>query len=153
LADLHVSIEEIDCVILPRWFDPHVDRASVGIDGSRLVAFGRIEASVLNVVRVKRRRADSQSVVHGNPELRLASQVALRRLDRPVTEQELNLIQFAACEVTETRARAPQIVRGQLVDAGAGTLVAYHASLVSGHPSAPHDQKRYANPAENVGII
>jgi hypothetical protein len=61
---------------------------------------------------------DSQSVVHRNPELLLASEVALSRLDRDVTEQELDLIQFAAREVAQSGARAPQVVRGQLVDPG-----------------------------------
>jgi hypothetical protein len=58
------------------------------------------------VVRVKRRPARFQSVVHSNPELLLASEVALRCLDRDVTEQELDLIQFAAREVAKTGARA-----------------------------------------------
>jgi hypothetical protein len=39
---------------------------------------------------------NSQSVVHGNPELLLASEVALRRLDGDVAEQELDLIQLPA---------------------------------------------------------
>ena len=45
---------------------------------------------------------DSQSVVHGNPELPLASKVSLRYLDGDVSEQELDLIQFVAREVAET---------------------------------------------------
>jgi hypothetical protein len=61
---------------------------------------------------------DSQSVVHGYPELLLASEVALCRLNREVAEQELDLIQFAAREMTETGARAPQVVRSGLLDAG-----------------------------------
>jgi transposase InsO family protein len=36
-----------------------------------------------------------------------------------VAEQKLDLIQFAACEMTETGARASQVVRRQLVDASA----------------------------------
>jgi len=36
-----------------------------------------------------------------------------------VAEQELDLIQFAAREVAETGAGAPQVVRGELVDPGA----------------------------------
>jgi hypothetical protein len=66
------------------------------------------------VVRSSGVRLDSQSVVHGNPELLLASEVALCRLDGNVAEQELDLIQFTAREVAEAGARAPQIVRGQL---------------------------------------
>ena len=80
---------------------------------------GRIEASALAVVWSSGIGFDSQSVVHGNPELLLASEVALRRLDGDVAEQELDLIQFATREVAETGAGAPQVVRRQLVDAGA----------------------------------
>jgi hypothetical protein len=61
-------------------------------------------------------RFDSQSIVHCNPELLLAPKVALGRLDRDVAEQKLDLIRFAAGEVAETGAGAPQVVRGQLVD-------------------------------------
>jgi hypothetical protein len=59
---------------------------------------------------------DSQSVVDGSSEPLLAAEVPLGRLDRDVPEQKLDLIQFTACEMAETRASAPQIVRGQLVD-------------------------------------
>ena len=58
---------------------------------------------------------DSQPVVHCNPELLLASEIALRRLDGDVAEQELDLIQFAARQVAQTGASAPQVVRGELV--------------------------------------
>ena len=61
-------------------------------------------------------RFDSQSVVHGNPELLLASEVAFGCLDGDVAEQELDLIKFAAGEMAETSASAPQVVRSQLVD-------------------------------------
>jgi hypothetical protein len=37
-----------------------------------------------------------------------------------VAEQELDLIQFAACEMAETGAGAPQVVRSQLIDRGTG---------------------------------
>jgi len=62
---------------------------------------------------------DSQSIVHGNSKFLFASEVALGRLDGHVTEQKLDLIQFAAHEVAETGAGAPQIVWGQFVDARA----------------------------------
>src|SRR2546428_303299 len=61
-------------------------------------------------------RLDSQSVIHGSPELLLASKVALCRPDGDVAEQKLDLTQFAARKVAETGAGAPQVVRGQLVD-------------------------------------
>jgi hypothetical protein len=47
---------------------------------------------------------DSQSVVHRNSELLLASEIALGRLDGDVAEQKLDLIQFATREVAETGA-------------------------------------------------
>jgi hypothetical protein len=53
---------------------------------------------------------DSQSVVHGSPELLLASEVALCRLNRDVPEQELNLVQFATREMAETGTRASEVV-------------------------------------------
>ena len=62
---------------------------------------------------------DSQPVVHGNPKLLLASEVALCRLDGNVAEQELDLVEFAAREVAQTRTGSSKIVRRQLVDAGA----------------------------------
>jgi hypothetical protein len=43
-----------------------------------------------------------------NPELLLASEVAFGCLDGEVAEQELNLIQFAACKMAETSAGAPE---------------------------------------------
>jgi len=43
-----------------------------------------------------------------------------------VPEQELNLIQFAASEVTEPRTWAPEIVWGELVDAGARSRCPYY---------------------------
>src|SRR5688500_3045600 len=61
---------------------------------------------------------DSQSVVHGSPELLLASEVALGRLNRDVPEQELNLVQFATREMAQTGTSASEVVGCQLVDAG-----------------------------------
>jgi len=49
-------------------------------------------------------RFDSQSVVHGRRSFCFASEVALRRLDGDVAEQELDLIQFTAGH----RARSPR---------------------------------------------
>ena len=45
-------------------------------------------------------------VVHGTPQPLLAPKVTLRRLDRDVPEEELNLIQFASGQVTESRTRS-----------------------------------------------
>jgi hypothetical protein len=87
-------------------------RVQASYDYSRAVAKGGLK-------HPPRRRSassgigfDSQSVVHRNPELLLASEVALGRLDGDVAEQELDLIQFAARDVAKPRAGAPQVVRG-----------------------------------------
>jgi hypothetical protein len=58
---------------------------------------------------------DSQTIVHGIPELLLASEIALRRLDGNVAEQELDLVQFAARQVAQTRTGSSQIVRRQFI--------------------------------------
>src|SRR5262245_45576157 len=47
-------------------------------------------------------RFDSQAVVYGAPQLLLASKVALRRLDRDMTQKKLDLVQFSTSEVAET---------------------------------------------------
>ncbi len=49
---------------------------------------------------------DSQSVVHGTPELLLAPEIPFGRLDGYVAEEELDLFEFTAREVTEPRTRA-----------------------------------------------
>jgi hypothetical protein len=58
-------------------------------------------------------RFDPHAVVHGKPKLLLASEIALGRLDGDVTEQELNLVQFATGKVTETSTGAAEIMRCQ----------------------------------------
>jgi hypothetical protein len=62
---------------------------------------------------------DAQSIVHRDPELLLASKIALRCPDRDVTEKELDLIQFAAGKVAKTCAGTMQVVWRELVDARA----------------------------------
>jgi hypothetical protein len=41
-------------------------------------------------------------------------------LDRDVPEEKLDLVQFAAGQVAQSRSGASQVVRGQLRDAGFG---------------------------------
>jgi hypothetical protein len=74
------------------------------LDGRRASGFVPVGQGGLTVVVVASRGVgfDSQSVIHGYAELRLASEVAFCRLNRDVAEQELDLIQFAAREMTET---------------------------------------------------
>ena len=61
----------------------------------------------------------------------------LRRLDRNVAAQELDLIQFAASEAAKTSARAPHVVRGRLVDAGASHRGAHHVPQHLGRHAGP----------------
>jgi hypothetical protein len=57
--------------------------------------------------------------VHGATQFLLAPEVPFRRLNRHVSQEELDLIQFAAGEVAQTRAGPSQVVRRELIDAGA----------------------------------
>ncbi len=49
-------------------------------------------------------------IVHCVPKTLFASEVTLCRLDRNVTEQELDLLQFTTSFVAELRARSPKIM-------------------------------------------
>jgi hypothetical protein len=69
----------------------------------------------------------------------LASEVALRRLDGNVAEQELDLVEFAAREVAQTRTGSSEIVRRQFVDAGASSRRADDVSQHFGrHAVSPY---------------
>ena len=79
---------------------------------------------------------DSQSVVYGNPELLLASEVAFGCLDGDVAEQELDLIQFTAGEMAETGAGAPQVVRSERPEPAATTSSAVSSNARLDRPRA-----------------
>ena len=59
----------------------------------------------------------SNPIIHRDGDLLLGSQVALRRLDRRVPQQELDLLQIAAGLAAELRAGPPQIVGAEALDA------------------------------------
>ena len=59
---------------------------------------------------------DSKVVVHRDSQFLFAAEVPLSRLYRNVPEQELNLIQLAAREMTQAGAGAPEIMGCQLFD-------------------------------------
>jgi hypothetical protein len=63
---------------------------------SALVAKGR-------VIRLLRLRFEADLIVHSESELLLAAEVMFRCLDRHVAEEELDLIELAASQMTETR--------------------------------------------------
>src|ERR1041384_1321757 len=54
-------------------------------------------------------RLDVHPVIDCVAEFLFASEVDLRGLDGDVPEQELDLIEFATCEVAQPRARAPKL--------------------------------------------
>ena len=56
-----------------------------------------------------------------------------------MAEQELDLVQFAAREVAQTGASAPQVVRGQLVDPGASRGGADNVPQHLGRPAVSPD--------------
>src|SRR5436190_21837209 len=68
-------------------------------DYSSRVAKGRSDRPCAGLDRLG--RLDSDVVVHRNPELLLAAEVSFSRLYGHVHEEELDLIQFAACEMTQ----------------------------------------------------
>lgn len=74
--------------------------------------------SALDCARSRGVRLDAEPIVDGAPEPPFASQVPLRHLDGDVAQEKLELLEFAARQVTEPRARTTKIMRGQLLDAG-----------------------------------
>src|SRR4051794_30856350 len=90
-----------------------------------------VMTSVTLMVPVK-----AHGVVDGAPEFLLAAQVPLGRLDRDVSKQELNLIEFPASELAQPSTRAPEIVRGQLLAAGVSGRRLHHV---------PHHFRRRPN--------
>ena len=70
-------------------------RAGVARDRSCAVAQGGLEDPPCRPPRSSGIRFDSQSVVYGGPEFLFASQVALRRLNRYVPQEKLDLVQFS----------------------------------------------------------
>jgi hypothetical protein len=61
---------------------------------------------------------DPDFVVHGNSQLLLTAEVMLGRLDGHVPEQELDLVELSAGQMTEAGTGAPQLVGRQLIDSG-----------------------------------
>jgi hypothetical protein len=70
------------------------------------------------VIRPLASRFDSDLVVHGDSQFLLTAEVMLGRLDGHMPEQELDLIELTASQMTEAGTCAPQIVRCQLIDSG-----------------------------------
>ena len=63
------------------------------------------------------RRLDADAVVHSISDSLLAAKVALGGLHGDVSEEELDLFEFAARNVTKSGACAPHVVRRNLLNA------------------------------------
>jgi hypothetical protein len=100
--------------------EPHRNHIAPAPDYLRKVAQGGLNHPPWRCARSSGIRFDSQAVVHGHPELLLASEVALRRLDGDMAQEELDLVKFATRQMAQTGTGASQIVQSELVDAGAG---------------------------------
>ena len=73
------------------------------------------------------------------PEILLADKVTFCRLNRGVTEQELNLLKLTATSVTQLCAGSSQIVWGDMVQARFFAAIPYHVPHhVLGDTPAPH---------------
>jgi hypothetical protein len=64
--------------------------------------------------RTSNKRSERKTVVHGVPKVLLAAQITFRGLHRCVSEQELNLLQFAASAVAKSSARPSEVMWRQL---------------------------------------
>ena len=89
-------------------------------------------------------RLDAETVVDRASQSLFASKVALRRLDRDVPQQESNLIQFAAGQVTKPRTRATEVMRCELFDASASCRCPDHV---------PEHLRRHARAPDPAGLV
>jgi hypothetical protein len=69
---------------------------------------------------------NAQSVIDGAARLLPAPEVLFCSLDRDMSEQELDLIQFAAGEVAQTGAGATKAMRSELLDTSANCSLPNH---------------------------
>jgi len=56
-----------------------------------------------------------KKIVHRMPEILFAAEIAFRRLDGCMPQQELNLLQLAAAGVAQLRTSSPQIMRPNML--------------------------------------
>jgi len=56
-------------------------------------------------------RLNTYAVIDGTPDSLLAAEIALGRLNRNVTQQKLDLLQFPSSHVTEPGTGSPEVVR------------------------------------------
>ena len=79
--------------------------------------------------------SEVEQIVHRMPEILFAAQIAFRRLDGCMPQQELNLLQLATATVAEFRAGSPQVVWRNMLQA---------RSLAASLDYVPHDILRDA---------
>ena len=60
-------------------------------------------------------RSEVEKIVYRMSEILFATEIAFRRLDRCMPQQELNLLQLAAIAVAQLRTGSPQVVRGNVL--------------------------------------
>src|ERR1039458_3241913 len=82
-------------------------------------------------------RSQLKKVVHWMSEILFAAEIAFRRLDGCMPQQELNLLQLTPAAVAQLRAGSPQVVRCNMLQAG---------SLAATLDYVPHDILRDAFP-------
>jgi hypothetical protein len=82
-------------------------------------------------------RSEVKKVVYRMSEILFAAEIAFRRLNRCMAQQELNLLQLATARVAQLRTGSPQIMRCNMLQA---------RSLAAGLYYVPHDILRDAFP-------
>ena len=82
-------------------------------------------------------RSELKKVVHWMSEILFAAEIAFRRLDRCMPQQELNLLQFATAAVAQLRTGSPQVMRCDVLQA---------RSLATALDHVPHNILRDAFP-------
>jgi hypothetical protein len=76
-----------------------------------------------------------KKVVYRMSQILFAAEIAFRRLDGCMAQQELNLLQLATARVAQLRTGPPQVVRCNMLQA---------RSLATSFDYVPHDILRYA---------
>ena len=61
-------------------------------------------------------RFEADAVVHGSANSLLATEMALRRLNRAVTQKEMDLVQLASGLAAQAGASPPEVMRGKLIN-------------------------------------
>jgi hypothetical protein len=75
-------------------------------------------------------RSEIKKIIHWMSEILFAAEIAFRRLDGCMPQQELDLLQLATARVAQLRTGPPQVVRCNVLQA---------RSLAAGLDHVPHD--------------